>query len=288
MEGEVTSQTVVITLAPTPTPTEPKDPSPLVTTKSSFASSSIGITGIVTVALVVLVVAGFLFYRALRSRKIDNKDLSWAEDDFSDRSSYQMNAKKVHIEAVPTLRASEGDDPPNVRPAHYPDSKTSVSRPPVDSLDALPANYAPVRLSGMHGAFQPLDHGLTQTVAEDRQNLVHDREQIEYDKEASRRSLRQLDDFETRVQKSRSERLKKKLNDGHLLSSEGSVSSFEDRLKQKLSDSNDSSRHVNDFEARLPARTMWGAIHGAHSSSSSSEDFESRLAAEVRGGGKWS
>ena len=173
MEGEVTSQTVVITLAPTPTPTEPKIPSPLVTTKSSFASSSIGITGIVSVALVVLVVAGFLFYKALRSRKIDNKDMSWVEDDFSDsyqKNTNQKNTKEAHnvVEAMPTPRTFKVDDPPNVRPAHYSGSKTSVSGPPVDSLDALPAHYAPVRLSGIHGAFQPLDRGSNIGISYDR------------------------------------------------------------------------------------------------------------------------
>ena len=287
MEGEVTSQTVVITLVPTPTPIEPKSIAPPpITTKSNFASSSIGITGIVTVALVVFVVAGFLFYRALRSRKIDNKDMSWDEDDFSDsyqKNTNQKNTKEAHnvVEAMPTPRTFKVDDPPNVRPAHYSGSKTSVSGPPVDSLDALPAHYAPVRLSGIHGAFQPLDRGLKQTVAEDRQNLVHDEEQIKYDKVASRRSQRQLDDFETRVQKSRSDRLKKKLDDGHLLSSEGSVSSFEERLKQKLSGSNYSSRHVEDFEARLAAKIKEGessrSTQGVHLSSSSFEDFDALM-----------
>jgi hypothetical protein len=287
MEGEVTSQTVVITLVPTPTPIEPKSIAPPpITTKSNFASSSIGITGIVTVALVVFVVAGFLFYRALRSRKIDNKDMSWVEDDFSDsyqKNTNQKNTKEAHnvVEAMPTPRTFKVDDPPNVRPAHYSGSKTSVSGPPVDSLDALPAHYAPVRLSGIHGAFQPLDRGLKQTVAEDRQNLVHDEEQIKYDKVASRRSQRQLDDFETRVQKSRSDRLNKKLGDGHLLSSDGSVSSFEDRLKQKLSGSNYSSRHLEDFEACLADKIKEGessrSTQGVHSSSSSSEDFDARM-----------
>jgi len=283
MEGEVTSQTVVITLVPTPTPIEPKSIAPPPnTTKSNFASSSIGITGIVT-TLVVFVVAGFLFYRALRSRKIDNKDMSWDEDDFSDSSSYQKNTNQKNtieahnvVEEMPTPRTSKIDDPPNARPAHY----SGSSGPPVDSLDALPAHYAPVRLSGMHGAFQPLDRGLNQTVAEDRQNLVHDEEHIN-NKVSSRKSQRQLDDFETRVQKSRSDRLKKKLSDGRLLRSEGSVSSFEDRLKQKLSGSNYSSRHVKYFEARLAAKIKEGessrSTQGVHPSSSSSEDFDTRM-----------
>ena len=118
---------------------------------------------------------------------------------------------------------------------------------------------------------------------------------------ASTPSSRRLDDFETRIlakrrdeDKSRSRESSPGGPDMSRKLSHGSAASFEDRLEEKLRKSSSSrgalasstsSHNLDEFEARVAAKSREGSAAGRPlRASSSSEDFEARLAAKTRDG----
>ena len=147
VEGAQVSSKIA-TPSPTPPPTPPPQAVVLVPAgdgvarasadePQGFMSSPTGIAVIVTCALVVFLIAGFMFYKGMQSSKVDQADIFW--DNASDFSSYVSNpydsktkgrdVKKANLYNTDSGSSQDGhsdDGRKEAMPSHYTGNETNL------------------------------------------------------------------------------------------------------------------------------------------------------------------
>lgn len=334
MKGTGVVTETKITLPPSQAPIEQAAfPSAVYVTESSsnFASGTTGVAVIVTCALVVVLIGGFLFYKGIQRSKDEENDSFYWEDDSTGSSDYSPQDKQVKLDA--TMEREENalvsfDDElsersPEELPEYYHGNEANIFGETIGSTRNIIDN------SGMLAAKRGLRE---QGESRKKLDAFDDRIQRKLDKRDSQRdaSARDtLDEFDQRMQRKvngqddrqrgRSpapstfeQKLQKKLSGNEndvrrsSVDSQGSCSSFEQRLKRKMSEGSLSSRSpspsqtasqgsVSSFEQRLKRKMSGGSLsrstspsqRSLHSSSSSRQldDFEARISAKAKEGG---
>lgn len=333
MKGTGVVTETKITLPPSQAPIEQAAfPSAVYAESSSnFASGTTGVAVIVTCALVVVLIGGFLFYMGIQRSKDEENDSFYWEDDSTGSSDYSPQDKQVKLDA--TMEQGEDalvsfDDElsersPEELPEYYHGNEANIFGETIGSTRNTVDN------SGMLAAKRGLRE---QGESRKKLDAFDDRIQRKLDKRDSQRdaSARDtLDEFDQRMQRKvngqddrqrgRSpapstfeQKLQKKLSGNEndvrrsSVDSQGSRSSFEQRLKRKMSEGSLSSRSpspsqtasqgsVSSFEQRLKRKMSGGSLsrstspsqRSLHSSSSSRQldDFEARISAKAKEGG---